>query len=251
MPPSIRKKNVGKKNAGNSAAASKPALPVAVPTDPPRDCAKCPRLVTFREGARAEHPDWFNAPVPTFASAEPRLLIVGLAPGLRGANRTGRPFTGDFAGDLLYETLLASGLARGHYDQRADDGLTLVDCAITNAVRCVPPQNKPLPAEIACCRPHLTATIGALPKVEALLALGRIAHDQVLRTLGLKLSDWPFAHGASHRLPADATGRALKLFDSYHCSRYNTNTGVLTPQMFRDVFDAIGKSLGAQAAVAG
>ena len=136
--------------------------------------------------ARAEHPDWFNAPVPTFSGAEPRLLIVGLAPGLRGANRTGRPFTGDFAGDLLYETLLACGLATGHYDQRADDGLTLIDCAIANAVRCVPPQNKPLPAEIACCRPHLTATIDDLPKVEALLALGRIAHDPVVAHIRLE-----------------------------------------------------------------
>jgi uracil-DNA glycosylase family 4 len=211
--------------------------------EPPHDCEKCIRLVAFRKENRAAHPDWFNAPVPTFAARQPRLLIVGLAPGLRGANRTGRPFTGDFAGDLLYETLLATGFATGSYGQHANDGLTLIDCAITNAVRCVPPQNKPLPAESASCRPHLAATIAALPKLEAILALGRIAHDAVLRSLGHRLSAWPFGHGHCHDLDchglALAGDRHITLFDSYHCSRYNTNTGVLSSEMFHTVFAAI------------
>ncbi len=214
--------------------------------DPPHDCQKCPRLVAFRQEIRAAHDDWFNAPVPTFIAADPRLLIVGLAPGLRGANRTGRPFTGDFAGDLLYETLLACGLAEGTYAERADDGLRLAACAITNAVRCVPPQNKPTPLEIASCRPHLSATIAALPKLEAILALGRIAHDSVLRAFGYKLGEWPFGHGREHVLSSSAN-HSIVLFDSYHCSRYNTNTGVLTAKMFRDVFDAICTRIGVQA----
>jgi uracil-DNA glycosylase family 4 len=217
-------------NAGKTA----PSLSDISTPEPPHDCGICPRLASFRDEARSDHPDWFNAPVPTFSAGEPRLLIVGLAPGLRGANRTGRPFTGDYAGDLLYETLLACGFAEGIYDQRADDGLALISCAITNAVRCVPPQNKPTPAEIASCRPFFTATLASMPRLTAMLALGRIAHDQVLRALKLKLADWPFAHGRRHDLPL-----GFSLFDSYHCSRYNTNTGVLTPQMFRAVFDDI------------
>jgi uracil-DNA glycosylase len=215
--------------------------------EPSHDCQECPRLAAFRRDIRAAHHDWYNAPVPTFAGTEPRLLIVGLAPGLRGANRTGRPFTGDFAGDLLYETLLGCGLAKGTYGQDAQDGLRLEACAITNAVRCVPPQNKPLPAEIANCRPYLSATIASLPKLEAILALGRIAHDSILRAHGLRLADFPFAHGCEHRL-APSEGRSLALFDSYHCSRYNTNTGVLTPSMFRDVFARICALIGIQVA---
>lgn len=241
MPPSLPPADTGKtglsdegpSSIGFSASASEPS----------RDCDRCPRLVGFREEARGEHPDWFNAPVPTFSATEPRLLIVGLAPGLRGANRTGRPFTGDFAGDLLYETLLACGLAEGIYDQRADDGLALISCAITNAVRCVPPQNKPTPAEIANCRPFFSATLAGFPKLTAVLALGRIAHDQILRALKLKIGDWPFAHGRRHDLPA-----GFSLFDSYHCSRYNTNTGVLTPEMFRAVFDDIMRHMRDMAA---
>lgn len=220
-------------------------------TEPPQDCPRCPRLAAFRHDNRAQFPDWFNAPVPTFAGKDPRLLIVGLAPGLRGANRTGRPFTGDFAGVLLYETLIASGLAQGSYAQSADDGLTLIGCAITNAVRCVPPQNKPLPVEIAHCRPFLSATIAAYPHLQAILALGRIAHEQVLRTLGLRLADWSFGHGRRHDLPATDDRTALTLFDSYHCSRYNTNTGVLSAEMFKAVIDAACAAIGPQRADAG
>ena len=169
----------------------------------------------------------------------PKLVIVGLAPGLRGANRTGRPFTGDWAGDLLYDTMLKTGFARGVYDERADDGLELIDCAITNAVRCVPPQNKPTPAEIKTCRPFLAAFIAAQPTVKVVLALGRIAHESVVRTLGGSPGKMPFKHGARHAIGG------LALYDSYHCSRYNTNTGVLTEVMFRDVFEDIRRELSA------
>jgi uracil-DNA glycosylase family 4 len=172
--------------------------------------------------------------VESFGDAEARLLIVGLAPGLRGANRTGRPFTGDYAGDLLYATLGEFGLAEGSYERRPDDGLRLRDCAIANAVRCVPPQNKPLPAEISNCRPYLTGAIHAQPRLRAILALGRIAHDTSLRALGRRLALHPFVHGARHDLGESAPA----IFDSYHCSRYNTNTGVLTVDMFRDVIRA-------------
>lgn len=205
---------------------------------PGRDCPLCPRLAAFRDEARAAHPDWHNAPVPSFGDLSARLLVVGLAPGLRGANRTGRPFTGDWAGDLLYETLIDFGFASGVYDERPDDGLTLHDCRITNAVRCVPPQNKPTPAEITICRAFLIPTIDTMPKLRAIVALGRIAHESVVRGLGAKLSAMPFAHGAQHQ-----AGR-LALYDSYHCSRYNTNTGVLTRDMFRDVFAAVREELG-------
>ena len=198
----------------------------------PRDCDLCPRLAEFRTANRLAHPDFANAPVESFGEADAALLIVGLAPGLKGANRTGRPFTGDYAGDLLYETLLKLGLATGRYERRADDGLRLEGCAIVNAVRCVPPQNKPTPAEIGNCRPFLRAALDALPRLKIVVALGRIAHESVLRAFGARLAAHPFAHGASHELGG------AKLFDSYHCSRYNTNTGVLTPQMFHDVLRA-------------
>jgi uracil-DNA glycosylase family 4 len=207
---------------------------MAFDAGPPRNCQVCPRLVQFRADNRAEHPEWSNAPVESFGESDARLLIVGLAPGLRGANRTGRPFTGDFAGDLLYATLSELGLASGAYDRRPDDGLRLEDCAIANAVRCVPPQNKPTPQEMASCRPYLEQAILALPRLKAILALGRISHESTLRALGMRLAAHPFAHGARHGLPDGAP----TLFDSYHCSRYNTNTGVLTPQMFREVFFA-------------
>jgi uracil-DNA glycosylase family 4 len=200
--------------------------------EPPPDCPLCPRLRTFRQENRARFPQYFNDPVPTFGTRQPRLLIVGLAPGLHGANRTGRPFTGDHAGVLLYATLAKLGLARGHYDERADDGLELVDCAITNAVRCVPPGNKPLPAEITTCRQFLHATIDSMPNLRAILTLGKIAHDSVCTALAVSKRDHAFAHGARHALPH------LALFSSYHCSRLNTNTGVLTPAMFEQVLAA-------------
>ena len=206
---------------------------------PPRDCGGCPRLADYRAANRLAYPDWSNTPVASFGAASARLLIVGLAPGLRGANRTGRPFTGDYAGDLLYETLTRFGFASGEYDRRPDDGLQLVDCAIVNAVRCVPPQNKPTPREIAACRAYLSQSIGALANLRIVLALGRVAHDTLLRAFGARAADFPFAHGARHELKAGGPS----LFDSYHCSRYNTNTGVLTGAMFRDVFTSIRADL--------
>jgi len=206
--------------------------------EPPADCARCERLVEFRAANRAAEPGWFNAPVPSFGGADARLLIVGLAPGLKGANRTGRPFTGDFAGELLYSTLVNFGFAKGAYSAAADDGLQLRGCMVSNAVRCVPPQNKPTPAEIAACRPFLAERIAQLPELKAILALGRIAHDQTLAALDLRKSTFAFAHGAEHRV-----GPGLRLFDSFHCSRYNTNTGKLTPQMFAGVFGSISRAL--------
>ena len=201
---------------------------------PPRDCPLCPRLAAFRQAQRTAHPEWFNAPVPPFGGGRADLLIVGLAPGLRGANRTGRPFTGDHAGQLLYATLGKFGLAEGDYDARPDDGLALRRARITNAVRCVPPQNRPLPGEIACCRGFLAAEIARMPQLRAILALGSIAHDAVLAALGLRRALFRFAHGALHTLP---DGRLLA--DSYHCSRLNTNTGRLTAAMFEAVFAAL------------
>jgi uracil-DNA glycosylase family 4 len=198
---------------------------------PAPGCALCPRLAAFRAENRAAFPAYFNAPVPSFGGPAPRLLIVGLAPGLHGANRTGRPFTGDYAGDLLYATLLAFGLARGVYGRAPEDGLELVGCRIANAVRCVPPQNKPTPGEARTCRPFLAAEIQGNPNLAAIVALGAIAHDAVLACLKAKKSQYRFAHGAAHPLPGGIT-----LFDSYHCSRYNTNTRRLTPEMFRAVF---------------
>jgi uracil-DNA glycosylase family 4 len=199
---------------------------------PDRDCPLCPRLVEFRRATRAKFPDWHNAPVPPFGPEDARLLIVGLAPGLQGANRTGRPFTGDYAGDLLYATLKEFGLARGAYDKRPDDGLTLIDCRISNAVKCVPPENKPTPEEIRICNRFLADELASLPKLKVVLALGSIAHDAVLVGMGQRKSTAKFAHGARHALP-----RGIGLFDSYHCSRYNTNTGRLTTEMFRDVVE--------------
>lgn len=204
---------------------------------PGHDCPRCPRLVEFREAWRAREPDWFNAPVPSFGPQNARLLIVGLAPGLQGANRTGRPFTGDYAGVLLYDTLTRYGFANGKFDARPDDGLTLSDCRITNAVRCVPPENKPTTIEIRTCRDFLMPTIAEMKKLRAIVALGRIAHESVVTAFGAKKSATPFKHGGRHTLGE------LALFSSYHCSRYNTNTGVLTPEMFRDVFAAVRRYL--------
>lgn len=226
-----------------STTRAKPARPsraagdADVPTDPDRDCPLCPRLVDYRLSVRAREPAWFNAPVPSFGDPSAALLIVGLAPGVQGANRTGRPFTGDYAGDLLYATLIEYGFASGVFQARPDDGLTLLDCRITNAVRCVPPQNKPLPVEINTCRRFVLATMDTMPRLRAIVALGRVAHDQMLKTLGVRASAAPFAHGAVHE-----TGR-LRLYDSYHCSRYNTNTRVLTPEMFRAVFARVRADL--------
>ncbi len=203
-------------------------------TEPSRDCPACPRLKQFRDSIRAREPSWFNAPVPSFGPMDASLLIVGLAPGLQGANRTGRPFTGDYAGVLLYETLLKFGFAKGEYAARPDDGLALHDCRIANAVRCVPPENKPLPVEISTCRPYLIATLQAMPRLRAILMLGRIAHDSTLKTLAVKSADAPFKHGARHDVLIEK--RKLALFDSFHCSRYNTNTRRLTPDMFHGVF---------------
>jgi uracil-DNA glycosylase family 4 len=212
---------------------------MAFDLSPPVDCQACARLAAFRAANRLAHPDFRNAPVESFGDPQARLMIVGLAPGLRGANRTGRPFTGDYAGDLLYATLLEYGFARGAYDRRPDDGLALVDCAIVNAVRCVPPENKPTPAEIATCRPYLLGALRALPRLTAIVALGRIAHDSLIKALGLRASQHRFGHGARH----EVAERRLTLFDSYHCSRYNTNTGTLTPEMFRAVFAAVSAHL--------
>jgi uracil-DNA glycosylase family 4 len=208
------------------------------PEAPSSDCPLCPRLASLRHDLRVREPAWFNAPVPSFGPRTAQLLIVGLAPGLQGANRTGRPFTGDYAGVLLYDTLLRHGFAKGHYEAHPDDGLALVDARISNAVRCVPPGNKPTPAEITTCRKFLAADIAAMPNLKAVVALGRIAHDSVVIALGGRPAALPFTHGG-----AQAVG-ALKLFDSYHCSRLNTNTGVLTPEMFRAVFAAVRAYLG-------
>lgn len=198
------------------------------PAAPARDCALCPRLSSYRDANRAAHPDWFNAPVPSFGPLDARLLIVGLAPGVRGANRTGRPFTGDYAGTLLYNTLLRFGLAHGHFGATPTDGLTLRNCRVTNAVRCVPPGNLPVPLEIAACNRFLTAEIAAMPRLGAVLALGGVAHAAVLRARGLRASHVRFQHGATHALPG-----GLHLADSYHVSRLNTNTGRLTEAMFQ------------------
>lgn len=206
------------------------AAPLPGCVQPGRDCDLCPRLAGFRAENRAKQPGWHNAPVPSFGSLAAPLLIVGLGPGLRGANATGRPFTGDWAGDLLYGTLLALGLARGAYAERPDDGLELVGCRITNAVRCVPPANRPTPDEIKACRPFLTSELAAMPNLRAILALGGIAHDAVLAVRRLKKNGWKFAHGAVHALPG-----GLAMVDTYHSSRLNTNTGRLTEAMFRDV----------------
>jgi uracil-DNA glycosylase family 4 len=213
--------------------ASSSAVKPAASGQPGRDCTLCPRLQAFRTEWRGREPDWFNAPIASFGSTGARLLIVGLAPGLRGANRTGRPFTGDYAGDLLYATLARFGFARGRYQARPDDGLTLIDARITNAVRCVPPENKPTPAEIKTCRRFLETTIAEMQNLRAIVTLGRISHDSTIAALNHRRALAPFGHGAAHDIGT------LRVFASYHCSRYNTNTRVLTPKMFEDVFAAV------------
>lgn len=198
----------------------------------PRECGRCPRLVMLRHDLRAEHPDWWNAPVPAFGDPGAWLAIVGLAPGRRGANRTGRPFTGDYSGSLLFSTLLALGLAEGEYGASREDGLKLRGAIILNAVKCLPPGNRPLPAEASSCRPFLMAAIDALPSLRTVIALGRIAHDSLCRGFGLQPGRTLFAHGATHVLPGERL-----LIDSYHCSRQNVNTRRLTPAMFGAVFE--------------
>ena len=216
------------------------ALPSPLPE---ADCQICPRLAEYCATNRAAEPGWFNGPVPCFGDPQAELLIVGLAPGVTGANRTGRPFTGDWAGDLLYQTLAKFGFCEGVYDRNhmighIDDGLRLRNCMITNAVRCVPPQNKPVGAEINNCRPFLAARLASLPRLKIVLSLGKISHDSVLRAAGVKLKDAPFGHATAYPLP-DFT-----LVSSYHCSRYNTNTGRLTEAMFENVFADIRARLG-------
>jgi uracil-DNA glycosylase family 4 len=213
---------------------------MADPGEPGRDCPLCPRLAGWRATLRQAHPDWHNAPVPSFGNpATAPVIVVGLAPGLNGANRTGRPFTGDYAGDLLYATLLRHGFARGDYRADPGDGLALVDLAIVNSVRCVPPENKPTPTEVATCRRFLVPALQH-PPLRIVVALGRIAHDSAVRALGLRAAAVPFAHGAVHPF---ADGRTLR--DSYHCSRYNTNTGRLTAAMFDAVFARVRADLDA------
>jgi len=217
-------------------------------SEPDRDCPLCPRLAAFRASNRAVFPDFYNAPAPSFGDRAARLLVVGLAPGLKGANRTGRPFTGDYAGELLYATLARYGFANDRFDARPDDGLELHDCRIANAVRCVPPQNKPTGAEVASCRPFLRSEIDAMPRLEVIVALGGLAHGAILAALGLRRTGWKFAHAAQHDIAAG--DRRLILADSYHCSRYNTNTGRLTPQMFEAVFAGVRERIGPPRAAA-
>ncbi|MCJ9429191.1 uracil-DNA glycosylase [Kordiimonas marina] len=212
----------------------------ATPAEPAADCSLCPRLVEFREANQKAYPAFFNGAVPSFGKEDAELLVVGLAPGLKGANQTGRPFTGDYAGDLLYKCLKQMGWAKGTYDRRPDDGFELVNTMVTNAVRCVPPQNKPVGSEINNCRPFLQARLAALPNLKVLLALGKIAHDTTIRTFGLRLASYPFGHEAVHPLP-----NGYILVDSYHCSRYNVNTNRLTEEMFMSALKACQKAMQA------
>jgi uracil-DNA glycosylase len=214
----------------------------AAPPEAPLDCPLCPRLFDFRTANAKAHPDWFNAPVPSFGDLNARFLIVGLAPGLQGANKTGRPFTGDYAGDLLYSTLAKYGFSNGIYKADPKDGVKLKDTIISNAVRCVPPENKPTGQEIVTCRQFLISRMSQLPNVKVILALGRIAHDSTVRALGAKPSSAVFGHAKRYQL-AGPHG-PVTLYDSYHCSRYNTNTGRLTEEMFHSVFAAVRKELG-------
>ncbi len=210
-------------------------------TDPGRDCELCPRLEAFRHDNRARFPDWHNAPVDTWVAgggeAAVEVLIIGLAPGLRGANRTARPFTGDYAGDLLYATLRKYGMAQGDYAAESSDGMMLVNCAITNAVRCVPPENKPVGHEINQCRPFLTNTIARFENLKCMVTLGKISHDSTLRALGLRVAAFPFGHDAEYQIDGKT------LISSYHCSRYNTNTGRLTDEMFEAVFRRVADAI--------
>lgn len=206
------------------------------PLDPALNCDLCPRLTQFRKENQAQYKDWFNAPVPSFGDPNAELLIIGLAPGLKGANRTGRPFTGDFAGHLLYSTLLKYGFAKGRFEERIDDSLTLVNCKITNAVRCVPPENKPTTSEIKTCQQFLNATLKHHKKLKVIIALGKIAHDSFIEIMGLKKSAYPFGHTIIHQLNTHIL-KDIVLIGSYHCSKYNTSTKRLTEPMFHQVFE--------------
>ena len=211
------------------------------PPEAPLDCSLCPRLRDFLTACAKEEPDWFNSPVPSFGDENAQILIVGLAPGKTGANKTGRPFTGDWAGDLLYATLAEFGLSTGKYEARPDDTLALKNTMVTNAVRCVPPENKPVASEINACRPFLVSRINALKNLKVLVTLGKISHDSTIRTLGQKPSQFPFGHDKTYEVQDAASGRSFHVVSSYHCSRYNTNTGRLTEAMFHDVFrQAVG-----------
>ncbi len=225
------------RGAGRRQRRVSPAETATAPAEPPRDCALCERLVGYRAANRAAHPAWWNGAVASFGDPEARLLVVGLAPGVAGANRTGRPFTGDFAGDLLYGTLSKFGFARGEYAARPDDGLELTGAMVTNAVRCVPPANKPVGAEVNRCRPYLAARIAALPRLSHIVTLGKVAHDSTVRALGARVAAHPFGHGAVSGIDG------LAIHASYHCSRYNTNTRRLTPGMFEAVFAAVRQGL--------
>lgn len=212
--------------------------------EPPADCAICPRLYQFRLKNQKQEPSWHNQPVPPFyPTTTTQLLIIGLAPGLRGANRTGRPFTADYAGDLLYSTLKLYGLARGKYEAKANDNLELVRTAIVNSVRCVPPLNKPLGAEINNCRQFFAPIVFAMPELKAVLTLGSIAHNSTLRALGLKPSLYPFGHNKKYHVKPEKIAKNLYVFSSYHCSRYNTNTGRLTEEMFHQLFENIKQTI--------
>ena len=208
------------------------------PVEAPADCRRCPRLAAYRDSVAAREPSWFNGAVPSFGDPLGRLAVVGLAPGVSGANRTGRPFTGDHAGTLLYATLARHGFANDRFAARPDDGLVLTDCLVTNAVRCVPPQNKPVGAEINTCRDFLAARLAAMPNLRAVVALGRIAHESVVRALGQRPAAVPFGHGSRGQIGD------VVIFGSYHCSRYNTNTGRLTEAMFDAVFADVAAHLG-------
>jgi uracil-DNA glycosylase family 4 len=205
-------------------------MTIETAAEPPRDCPLCARLVDYRRENQRREPTWWNGPAPSFGDPKARLLVLGLAPGRTGANRTGRPFTGDFAGVLLYETLIKFGFAAGRYRARPDDGLKLIDCMVSNAVRCAPPGNRPLPDEEAACRPFLQARLAALPRLKAIITLGDVARRNVLKALGQKGSSAPPGHGVQHQ------AGPYRLFNSYHCSRLNTNTGRLTAPMFEAVF---------------
>ena len=217
-----------------------PTATIAADTpEPPRDCPICPRLVAYRADNAADHPDWWNGPAPSFGDAGGRLLVLGLAPGRKGANRTGRPFTGDYAGVLLYETLLKFGFASGRYDARPDDGLSLIDCMVSNAVRCAPPGNKPSPQEESACRAFLAARLKAMPNLKAVVTLGDVSRKNLLRAMGLS----PALAAAGHGIETQAG--PYRVFSSYHCSRLNTNTGRLTTEMFEAVFAAVRRHLDA------
>lgn len=208
------------------------------PPEPQPDCALCPRLVQFRNDNKAAYPNFFNGAVPSFGQDDAEILVIGLAPGLKGANQTGRPFTGDYAGDLLYKCIAQMGWSEGTYDRHADDGFSLKNVMVTNAVRCVPPQNKPIGSEVNNCRPFLISRIDALPKVKVMLALGKIAHDTAIKTFGLKQAHYKFAHEAVHKLP-----NGLTIVDSYHCSRYNVNTNRLTEDMFMNALRCVEREV--------